>query len=291
MPDGELAKRLKEDIIPHISTLVEDIYKLFDGEFTISPSHTVRREDAVKSLRMSILGYPDRQLWYELNSDIEGETLPPYTMMKFLYGHLLEDMIIDLAIQAGHTVTDRQKEVEVDGVPGHIDCIIDDVLIDVKSASSFAFEKFRDHTLKDNDTFGYIPQLSSYFHCVGGTAAGFLAIDKTLGHICLDLYTPEELRQYDTRGRIRDVKRMLGSNEEPEHCFTPVPEGVSKSSPDGNGNYVLSTRCSYCRYKHRCWRDSNNGEGLRTFLYSKGPRFFTHVEKEPRVMEITSHDT
>ena len=44
--------------------------------------------------------------------------------------------------------------------------------------------------------------------------------------------------------------------------------------------------CSYCQFKHSCWKEANEGRGLRTFLYSTGPKHFTHVEKEPRVAEI-----
>ena len=32
--------------------------------------------------------------------------------------------------------------------------------------------------------------------------------------------------------------------------------------------------------------DSNKGMGLRTFKYSNGYRYFTHVEKEPQVEEL-----
>ena len=272
-----------------IDTLVADIFSLFDGEFEVQPKHRVEKRDSKRTLRMSNLGQPDRKLWYELKSDIQGEVLSADTRMKFLYGHLLEDMILDMCIQAGHTVTDRQKEVEVDGVVGHIDAVIDGVLIDVKSASSYSFKKFRDGELKDDDPFGYLQQLAGYSHALGGVDAGFLVVDKTLGHICLDMYTKEELKEYDTEARIKRVRRVLEGADPPEHCYVPKPDGVSKTAPEGNGNFVLSVGCSYCPYKLDCWASSNGGQGLRTFIYSTGPRFFTHVEKEPRAEEITTN--
>lgn len=32
-------------------------------------------------------------------------------------------------------------------------------------------------------------------------------------------------------------------------------------------------------------KDSNDGIGLRKYNYARGPEYFTHVEKEPRVEE------
>ena len=50
---------------------------------------------------------------------------------------------------------DQEKEVEVDGVRGHIDCLIDGWLVDVKSCSQGAFPKFKDGDVFTNDPFAY----------------------------------------------------------------------------------------------------------------------------------------
>ena len=47
----------------------------------------------------------------------------------------------------------------------------------------------------------------------------------------------------------------------------------------------LSIGCSYCAYKVDCWSDANDGQGLRKFIYSKGPRWLTKVVSEPNVSE------
>lgn len=194
--------------------------------------------------------------------------------MKFLYGDVLEDLLILLAIEAGHTVTDLQKEVSVDGVRGRIDCIIDGVLVDVKSASTRSFEKFKDGSLVDNDLFGYIGQLAGYSLGAGGLDGAFLAVDKTLGHITLLRIGKEELEQYNVRERIAKARHTLASDIPPrEYCYTPVPEGKS-------GNLKLPVGCSYCSFKHSCYPD------LRTFIYSYGPVYLTEVVKEPRVPEV-----
>ena len=52
-----------------------------------------------------------------------------------------------------------------------------------------------------------------------------------------------------------------------------------------SGNRKLSVECSYCSFKVDCWDDSNDGKGLRKFIYSNGPRWFTEIKKEPNVSE------
>ena len=65
------------------------------------------------TLRMSNIGKPTRQLWYEQNSNREPHAIRPETMIKFLYGHLLERVVLFLTELAGHEVTDEQKEIKI----------------------------------------------------------------------------------------------------------------------------------------------------------------------------------
>ncbi len=282
---------------PSIDTLVDDIYGLFGkeqvdvspellGKFSSELSDLVagrlkREESEKKTLRFSNIGRPDRQLWYDINWTGELEALPPATLIKFMYGDILEHLLLLFARQAGHTVEFEQAEVELEGIKGHPDAVIDGVVVDVKSASSYSFEKFRSGSLlqEGNDPFGYLGQLAGYVEAINPGADGaFLAIDKTLGKICLLRIPNEVLKQYEVKKRINHIKDVVAEPEPPARCYSPKPEGKS-------GNFVLATGCSYCNHKVHCWADANNGAGLRTFLYSNGPKFFTHVEKEPRVVE------
>ena len=72
------------------------------------------------TLRMSNVGKPTRQLWFE-KRDSEQNTASAPLQIKFLYGHLLEEILLMLARMSGHTVTDEQKEVKVEGITGHMD--------------------------------------------------------------------------------------------------------------------------------------------------------------------------
>ena len=75
--------------------------------------------------------------------------------------------------------------MEIEGVKGHQDSLIDGVLVDCKSASGRSFEKFKNHNLIHDDPFGYVDQVSAYAQANGLDEAAFLAIDKSTGEICL----------------------------------------------------------------------------------------------------------
>lgn len=278
-----------------LDTIVQDIYDLFERGHKVDPERTDQfakslanvvserlhsyTEQREATLRMSNLGKPDRQLWYEVRGGVAKEGLAPHTKLKFLIGDLWESVVLFLAREAGHEVTHEQSEVEVGGVVGHIDAIIDGTVVDVKSTSTFAFKKFKDGTLADDDPFGYIEQISGYATAFD-TDGAFLAGDKQNGHLALHKVSKEEVNAIDIKGRIEHIKEVLEQDVPPDRCYEPVPHGTS-------GNLVLDTACSYCAFKHHCWSDVNNGVGLRTFLYSKGPTHFVHVEREPNVPEIT----
>jgi len=223
-------------------------------------------------LRMSNIGRPDRQLWYDINSTGDKESLPPHTLIKFAYGDVIEQMILLYAKMAGHTVEQEQAEVEVDGIKGHIDAIIDGVLVDVKSASSFSFQKFDSGALflPGNDPFGYVAQLCGYIEATGLERGGFLAVDKTLGKICFCEIPADVIAKYKVRDRIAHIKEVVASPDLPPRCYPDVPDGTS-------GNMKLATGCSYCPHKFACWPD------LKTYFYSTGPRYLTKVVREPRI--------
>jgi hypothetical protein len=228
---------------------------------------------------MSNIGKGTRQLWYDKRYGRE-EDLPPATIFKFIYGDLIESLLLFLARLSGHSVTSRQAEVVVDGIKGHIDADIDGVTVDVKSASTHSYRKFADGSLIDNDPFGYIEQLAGYCEA-RDTDGAFLAADKQNGHIAYLKIDREELKAaVNVQERISYIKGAVDSDNLPDRCYDDEEEGAS-------GNRVLGVNCSYCPHAKRCWSDSNGGLGLRTFLYSNGPKFLTKVVREPKVREIT----
>jgi hypothetical protein len=281
-----------------ITTLVEDIRQVLSGEAQ------VRTEDAealgktlslriadrlcegqkYNHLRMSNFYYGDRKLWYAVNQPELAAPLEPEAKQKFLYGDIIEAELLFLAKAAGHDVTCEQQEVSYHGVLGHIDAVIDGLVVDVKSASGRAFDKFKYHQLEYNDPFGYIDQLSLYVTAMADNPevkikgqGGFLAVNKESGEIALDIY---KINKRDYEQEIVRKSRMLERDQLPDRCHTPVPYGSS-------GNKRLSVECAYCPFKRDCWKQSNYGKGIRSFAYSSGVVELVEVHREPEVQEIT----
>lgn len=269
---------------------MEDIQSLFSGKELLNVSnftealgtkiynrfleHMKEREPY---LRLSSIGKPSRQLWYDLKG-YKAEALGPDTKMKFLFGDILEELLLFLAKESGHSVERLQEKVELDGVPGSIDAVIDGVLVDSKSASTYSWNKFNDGRLYQDDPFGYIFQLASYSEAIGGYDGAFLVIDKTLGKLCLDRYSKERLKEFNARKKIQEVREAQKSDTPPPRCYED--EAHQKS-----GNRRLGVGCSFCGHKFECHKDSNDGRGLRVFQYSSGPIFLTKVVKEPNTFE------
>lgn len=280
-----------------LSNLPSDIYKVLEGKsiFDDSVIHQfgdaikdvlfkrLKKEDREPTLRMSNIGRPLRQLYYEMNK-YPSEKIEGKTLLKFLYGDLIEATVIALAQVAGYEISGLQEEIEVDGIKGHLDLKINGILTDVKSASPFGFLKFKDKSIleKGNDPFGYVGQLSGYAHEVKFPAA-WIAINKIDGEICVLELPQNIIDAYDVRERIKLCKETVSSSTIPPRCYED--ETHQKS-----GNRKLGVGCSFCGWKQECWKDSNGGKGLRIFLYSDKPLWLTNVAKEPRVFEMKTSD-
>jgi hypothetical protein len=280
-----------------IDTLVKDIYNLFNpdeismdekeidkhiNEFGDNIKEHLKaslfeKERDKSNLRLSAIGRPDRQIWYDVNLNNKAQPFTSPTKIKFLYGYILEELLIALSKIADHKVTDTQKELEVEGVKGHQDCMIDDVLIDCKSTSPRGFEKFEKGDLIRDDPFGYIAQISAYAEGNNVDKAAFLAINKQSGEICLS--PVHSLEMINAGDRVKYLKSMVNNKYPPNRCYSDVKEGAS-------GNKRLGTSCLYCNHKRECWKDVNNGHGLRVFNYARGYRYLTKVEKIPDVPEV-----
>lgn len=274
-----------------LKTLIPDIYSLFTSDFKFDPelvkrfgerlaekiAYRVEENKGTPSLRMSNLGTPClRKLWYQINKPELGEKLDGQTRFKFLYGDILEELVLFLAESAGHDVRGGQGVLDIAGVKGHRDAIIDGILVDVKSASSYGFKKFAEHGLEGSDPFGYLDQLNAYLFASQNDPdltekkkAAFLAVDKVLGKMVLDEYPSNGV---DYEAKVAELRLAMVQPTPPARAYEDVPDGKS-------GNRKLGIECSYCGFKETCW------PGLRTFGYSTGPRFFTHIAKPPRVEE------
>lgn len=279
-----------------IKTLVRDINHVVEREGWLTEANVERLTGELRSqlvqrgrqtdertlLSLSKMGEKcPCHLWHSVHSPGLQEPLPAAARIKFIYGDVIEALVISMAKAAGHEVTGEQDELIVDGIKGHRDCVIDGCVVDVKSASSMAFQKFKTGTIRVDDPFGYLAQLDGYVvgslddPLVRVKDRGYLlAVDKQLGHIALyeHIARPDFIRE-----RIATYKEIVARDTPPACTCGVVPEGKS-------GNYKLDVRASYNPYKHLCAERRN--ERIRTFLYASGPVFLTKVVRVPNVPEI-----
>lgn len=272
-----------------LDTLVQDIYDTLDKGADVHEDDVsafgqdvsrIFRERLMERgyegrLRLSNLGTRcDRRLWFSIRHPELAEPLDPHVRLKFLIGDLWEAVLLFLARVAGHKVEGQQTEVSLHGVIGHRDAVIDGTLVDVKSASSYSFEKFNNHLKPEQDDFGYLTQIDSYLETAQDDPivtekdhAAFLVGDKTLGKLTVDKHPRKGV---DYQELVENKRKLLDSPTPPPRGFSDEPDGKS-------GNRKLGTYCSYCPFKDACW------PGLQKYNYAGKPRWLTVVKKEPRV--------
>jgi hypothetical protein len=303
-----------------VKDVEKDIYTVLDSGLDHDPSPELAAEYAMRiggemakstrprsqeresgKLWASDLGEScNRKTYYKFAEPDKAAPLLGHTKFKFLYGNILEEAVLYMAEEAGHKVEAQQNPVKIsiplaDGgeytVSGRIDAVVDNVLLDVKTTSSFGYKKYEKEGLnKGNDAFGYLYQLGYYHHFLEEVPnrkageCGFLWIDKQNGHIMYQDVSAEIPTKDELFSRIKDKIQVIEGGTEPARPtgpgFAPKPEGKS-------GNMKLDIKCSYCDFKNHCYRDVNGGKGLRTFAYNYGPVSLTDVTREPRVPEIT----
>lgn len=285
--------------LKNINTLIKDVYHVvgskegwfdkslaegYSRELGLSLVESLAPRSEVPRLRLSAMGERcPRSLWASIHTPSLQEPYPPYVRIKFTYGHLIESLAIAMAKAAGHEVTGEQDEVSVDGVTGHRDCVIDGCIVDVKSANSRSFEKFKDRTI-GQDIFGrgYLDQLDGY--AVGSLGddlvrvkdvAYLWAINKELGHMTL---YEHRIRPDSIRQRINEYKSIIARKEAPPCTCKTMSHGES-------GNIKLDKKASYDSFKYACF------PSVRKFLYAGGPVYLTKVIRLPDVPEVDRNGT
>lgn len=237
-----------------------------------------------KTIYASEVGKPcHRQTWYSLFLPETAEPLLGKNILKFLYGDILEELLLLLARLAGHEVTDEQKRVEIPlttgwKITGKMDAKIDGVVVDVKSTSPYGFNEMNNNP-KFEDKFGYRKQLSTY------ALAEQVEEDEPISDPALFMVDKQNGTLGLTYVRHEDVITSAETLTRALDRFDAVPPRHYADEVFTNGNRKLGTACSYCAFKKQCW------PGLRAFAYAKGPVFMTEVVTEPKgIPEIKLKD-
>ena len=204
------------------------------------------------SLRMSNVGRPYCQLWFEKNRPEEATTMSSNFLMNMMIGDIVEAVFKGLLTEAGviysngDKVTLKAGSHEINGTP---DLTMDGAVDDVKSASDWSYRnKFTDfNTLASNDSFGYVAQLAGYAKAMGVKAGGWWVINKAKGEF---KYVPATGINVDKEVQeIAEKADALQTNEF-KRCYEAVEE-TYRNKP--TGNLVLGPECQWCSYRYPCW--------------------------------------
>ena len=227
--------------------VASDVKAALDKQFNSPP------RDEFK-LRMSNIGRPKCQLWFEKNDSKDKIPFPPHFLMNMILGDLVEAVFKGLLRAAGAEFKDNDnvtlKLPDGQEISGEYDMEMDGKIDDVKSASPNSYRnKFEDFdSLQKKDDFGYISQLVGYSKAAGKEVGGWWVVNKANGE-----FKYVSASEVDSEKVLQDIQETVNyiENDEPfERCFESVPETYFKKQ---SGNLILNDTCKYCSFKHKCW--------------------------------------
>ena len=225
-------------------------------------------------LRMSNIGRPSCQLWFEKNQPEKSDPLPTTFVMNMMLGDIVEAVFKGLMKEAKIKFEDSDKvhlDVADEKVSGTYDLVLNDAVDDIKSASDWSYRnKFESFdTLSSDDAFGYVGQLAGYAKALGKKAGGWWVVNKANGSF---KYVPAENIDIDNEvKKLEENVKVVKSNVF-KRCYESEEE-TFRGKP--TGNRVLSKTCSFCRYKHSCWE---NLQELPSLLSkAKDPKIVSYV--------------
>ena len=203
-------------------------------------------------IRMSNVGRPTCQLWYEKNKPEVALPFPTTFIMNMMLGDIVEAVFKGLLKEAGVQYEDSKTvhlDVGDDSIRGSYDIVINDAVDDIKSASDWSYRnKFESYdTLASGDGFGYIGQLAGYAKASGKKVGGWWVVNKANGGI---KYVPASGIDIDAEiTTLEDTVATVNANEF-RRCFDPVPETFRGKA---SGNKVLNSNCKFCDYRFECY--------------------------------------
>ena len=226
-------------------------------------------------LRMSNVGRPTCQLWFEKNHPEKALPLPTTFIMNMMLGDIVEAVFKGLLKEAGVPYEDEgQVTLSLsDGtdINGTYDIVINGAVDDVKSASNWSYQnKFESYeTLADKDGFGYVGQLAGYAKASGKRVGGWWVVNKANGQFkyvsAANMDLDEEI------GKIEDTVQAVKDNKF-ERCFEPEVETFRR---EPTGNTILNNNCIFCSYRFTCWPTLEERPALAS--KAKDPRMVPYI--------------
>ena len=251
-----------------IAGIKKDIGEALKRQFG---SRTKRRNF---QLRMSNVGRPTCQLWFEKNQPEKSHPLPTTFVMNMMLGDIVEAVFKGLMREAKVKFDDSDKvflNIGNQKVSGTYDLVLNDAVDDIKSASDWSYRNKFDSfdTVSADDAFGYVGQLAGYAKAVGKKAGGWWVVNKANGSF---KYVPADNIDVDKEvAKLEENVKKVESNKF-ERCYDSEEE-TFRGKP--TGNRVLSKTCSFCRYKHACWETLQELPSLVS--QAKDPKIVSYV--------------
>jgi hypothetical protein len=225
-------------------------------------------------IRMSNVGRPTCQLWYEKNKPEVAIPMPTNFMMNMMIGDIVEAVFKGLLKEAGVKYNDSEKvtlNLSTTSINGSYDIVINDAVDDIKSASDWSYRnKFESYnTLAEGDGFGYVGQLAGYAKASGKRVGGWWVVNKANGHF---KYVPATGLDMDAElAKIENTVKTVKENKF-ERCFEPVPE-TFRGKP--TGNKVLNNGCKFCSYRFDCWDNLTERSAVKS--QAKNPPTVSYI--------------
>lgn len=276
LEDVTKAKRGMSDAT--IARIVRDVEEAVRKQFN--------QDERKFTLRMSNIGRPLCQLWFDKNDPKAGVDMPTNFLMNMMLGDIVEAIFKGVLTEAGVDFSDGFKSTLTAGrhkIDGTHDLIMDRKVDDIKSASPWSFKnKFKDYvTLKDHDSFGYIGQLAGYAKALGVDPGGWWVINKANGEFKYISAWDMKVEVDDIIDSVAKKADNLESNQF-KRCFEPVEETFRKKP---TGNKILSEECGWCKYRYKCWPSLKELPSLAS--QAKEPPIVAYVEIADEYKETT----
>jgi len=228
-------------------------------------------------LRMSNIGRPTCQLWFEKNKPETALPKPTTFVMNMMLGDIVEAVFKGLLTESGVDFDDTDKVTLKVGdsndtrVSGSYDLIMGGAVDDIKSASDWSYRnKFDSYdTLKNSDPFGYVGQLAGYAQASDKRAGGWWVVNKANGSF---KYVPAAINMKEELTKLKETVEKVNENKF-ERCFEAVPE-TYRGKP--SGNMVLNDNCRFCDYRFECW--PNMQELPSKVSQARDPKIVAYVE-------------
>jgi len=235
---------MAEDIRKQVAS---DVEAALEKQFGGKPRDEFR-------LRMSNIGRPTCQLWFEKNDPKDKTPLPPHFLINMIIGDIVEAVFKGLlrAAEVDFKDNDNVTLKLKDGteVKGEYDMVLDGKVDDVKSASPWSYKnKFNSlETLAKSDSFGYVSQLVGYAEAAGVDVGGWWVVNKANGEF--KYVDANDVDKGAVMESIEDTVEYINEDKPFERCFEAVPETHFRKP---TGNLKLGSECSFCSFKHKCW--------------------------------------